>query len=147
MPVTIEELDDGLGVLMHASGAVTEAELVSVLDTHLGAKGASDYRYSLTDLTAADAFDVTNRAIHRVAELCRTAAAAENRRMVAVVGDRDLVFGLARMWQVFARETGWTTEVFRSRDEAEAWLREKVEEIWSVRPALEPNGRIIASAP
>jgi hypothetical protein len=147
MPLTIEELDGGRGVLMYASGRISDVDLVSALEAHLGAEEVGEYRYSLSDFTAVDAVDVTNRAIHRIAELCRVAAAAGNPRMVAVVGDRDSVFGLARMWQVFAHETGWTTEVFRSRPEAEAWVRERVEGEWSVRPALRRSGRIIASVP
>ncbi len=45
---------------------------------------------------------------------------------VALLANRDLEFGLGRMWQVFsAKEREGYRKVFRSRDEAIAWLKEK----------------------
>ena len=44
---------------------------------------------------------------------------------IAILVARDLEFGIGRMWQVFASEgRASTTELFRSRDEAIAWLKE-----------------------
>ncbi len=42
---------------------------------------------------------------------------------VAIVASSDLAFGIARMWEAFAEVTRWNTHVFRSRAEADPWLR------------------------
>jgi hypothetical protein len=42
---------------------------------------------------------------------------------VAVVAPKDLSFGLARMYQVFANSVPWNFVVFRAMDAALAWLR------------------------
>jgi hypothetical protein len=42
---------------------------------------------------------------------------------VAIVAPSDLAFGIARMWEAFAEVTRWNTHVFRSRAEADPWLR------------------------
>jgi len=39
----------------------------------------------------------------------------------------DLEFGMGRMWQAYADETGWESFVRRTRDEAEKWIQSKVE--------------------
>ena len=41
----------------------------------------------------------------------------------AIVAPRDVVFGLARMFEVFAGDHFQSTHVCRSRAEAEEWLR------------------------
>jgi hypothetical protein len=40
----------------------------------------------------------------------------------AIVAERDAVYGLSRMFQVFLEELGIRCRVFRSRDAAEDWL-------------------------
>jgi hypothetical protein len=35
---------------------------------------------------------------------------------------------MARMWQVFAEDTGWVTQVFRARAGAIEWLR--MNKVW-----------------
>ena len=45
-------------------------------------------------------------------------------RRVAFCTPADMNFGLARMWEALADETGWEIQVFRSKAEATAWLDE-----------------------
>jgi hypothetical protein len=47
-------------------------------------------------------------------------------RACAVVAPRDVVYGLARMFQTFAAERFSSTLVCRTLDEAEAWLQQQV---------------------
>jgi hypothetical protein len=43
----------------------------------------------------------------------------------AIVAGRDVLFGMLRMFEVFAEEQFCETRVFRSKDEAEPWLFSK----------------------
>ena len=46
------------------------------------------------------------------------------RGAVAIVASTDLLFGLMRMYQILCEQQGVDTiQVFRSRQEADAWLR------------------------
>jgi hypothetical protein len=38
------------------------------------------------------------------------------------------MFGLSRMWEVFVDQIGWKTKVFRSKSEAELWIKELIPE-------------------
>lgn len=126
MPVTVEELDDGRGVRFHAFGELTDAEFLTTVEAHLRAEDVGKYRYNLSDFTAVETVKLSSRAIFRSAELGRDSAVRRD-LVMAVVADRDFLFGLARMWQAFARSTGWETGVFRSRTEAATWLRDEVD--------------------
>lgn len=82
---------------------------------------------SLHDHTRLNAAALTVEDIRAIAQFC-----ADRRHLLgfarfAVVVDRDLEFGLARMWGVFV-EDRWDVQggIFRQREEAMAWLLEGV---------------------
>ena len=41
---------------------------------------------------------------------------------VAIIAPQDAPFGMARMWEAFAHDTGWQTQVFHDRPAADLWL-------------------------
>jgi hypothetical protein len=75
----------------------------------------------LDDLSTADLLDLAKLD----QKLARHTPAG---MLVAVAVARDLEYGLARMWQAFIDGSGWEIAVFRSRMEAEHWIRERVHE-------------------
>ncbi len=45
---------------------------------------------------------------------------------LASVVPEDLAFGMVRMWGGYAQDLAWTFRMFRSRGEAEQWLRDQI---------------------
>ena len=76
MPMETKDLDGGVGVLISASGLVTETEYLDALTKHLtqDEEKFKKYRYTLCDYTAITDVEVSADAIRRVAELSKTAA-------------------------------------------------------------------------
>jgi hypothetical protein len=58
--------------------------------------------------------------------------------VLAIVARLEVTFGLTRMWQMRmdARGTLWETGLFRSRPEAEDWLRRRMREKHGVEITL-----------
>ena len=79
----------------------------------------------LTNHTDLDAGSLTVNEVRQIAAYCIDSRANFGHARCAVVVGRDLEFGLSRMWGVFV-EGEWDVAagVFRSRDEAVAWLKE-----------------------
>jgi len=129
VPFSTEYLPDGRRVHLTGTGLLTGQE---ILDAKAGLLRSPDRLKGLA-CGLVDVTDVTELRITRddvlefVAVDVRIAALVPRAVAVAVVAPGDLAFGLARMWEAFAEVTGWTTHVFRSRAEAEAWLRPWVE--------------------
>jgi hypothetical protein len=88
----------------------------------------------LDDLSTADLLDLAKLD----QKLARHTPAG---MVVAVAVARDLEYGLARMWQVFIDGSGWETAVFRSRKEAERWIRERVHEKFNADPGEFPDAK------
>ncbi|HUO65625.1 MAG TPA: hypothetical protein VMT97_18040 [Terriglobales bacterium] len=129
MPLSIEFLSGGRGLELVGSGVLTAQEI-------LEAKGAllrsperlRELHHALIDITDVTELRVTHDDVLEFVTADMQIALIVPRPMaVAVVAPGDLAFGVARMWEGFAEVTRWNRHVFRSRPEAELWLRPWVE--------------------
>jgi hypothetical protein len=128
MPLEVISLDGGIGNTIVGQGKVTEQEYVEVMTKHLTQDEDKfrKYRYSLSDYTAVTGLEVPTSAIKKMMQLARVSAATNPAAIVAIVANQDLVFGLSRMSEILLDATEWEISVFRSRDEAEEWIRRRV---------------------
>jgi len=128
MPIEVRNVNGGLGVIIVGRGAVGEREYVDALRKHLtqDEETFKKYRYSLSDYTAVTSADISTEAIRSIAELCKSAAIVNPAPVVAAVAGRDYVYGLVRMSQAIRDDGRWESMVFRNREDAEAWIRERV---------------------
>lgn len=127
MPIQFTVSPDGDDVLVVATGTVTPEEYVEAASRQLGSGGAPiRVRCHLCDWSAADPAALTTEALRFIADLtvgeCRR---FPGERRFAHVATRPGVYGLIRMWHSYADAPGMTSEVFRSREEAERWLAEQ----------------------
>jgi hypothetical protein len=90
------------------------------------------YRFSLCDYRGLTKIEVSTPSIQLIANLCRSAAAVNPDAVVALVAESDLSYGLSRMWEMLCEDIAWETCVFKRYEEAEAWIRERVEERWNI---------------
>ena len=128
MPVDIKDCQDGIGVTITGRGVVTDDDLRAELKAHLtqDEEKFSQYRYSLSDYSAATEVHASNETIRYIARLCIDASKMNPHPVVAIVASSDLIYGLSRMAETFMAETQWTTMVFRSRQEAVEWIKNEV---------------------
>jgi len=77
----------------------------------------------LLDQTELDTGSLTVEEVRAIAHLCGARRAETGAGSLAMLVDRDLEYGMNRMWSVFV-EDQWDVGVgvFRSRDKAVAWL-------------------------
>lgn len=128
MPIAITDLDEGIGNSILGSGSLTSKEYINALKKHLAQDTVKfkNYRYSLADYTAVTQLEeVPAGDVHLLADLCRQAAQINPDAIVAIVANKDFLFGLSRMWEILMHEAGWDIMVFKTRDSAETWIREK----------------------
>ena len=115
--------DDG-GVIITWEGAVTGKELMDAFsEIYATDEQIKRIAYQLIVLTKSEEIMVTADELRRVAALDIRASKVNPNMLVAVVGDRDIVFGLARMWETFVDDAPLKTKVFRNREDAEDWLK------------------------
>ena len=81
---------------------------------------------------ATTKFELSTQKVELIAEYCKSSSIVNQGAIVALVASQDLIYGLSRMWQVLSEGTNWETMVFRNREDAEAWIKERVKEKYGI---------------
>ena len=138
MPISTEFVRDGRGVQLTGTGLLTGKEILEAKAALLRAPDRlKGLHYGLVDVTDVTELRITRDDVLEFVQVdMQIALIVPRSPAVAVVAPGDLAFGIARMWEAFAEVTGWNIHVFRSRGEADPWLRPWVE---GRRPAPPPS--------
>lgn len=128
MPIEIKDIHGGQGAIITGREIVTENKFINAFKQHLAQDEDKfkKYRYSLSDYSAVTKVDVSTEAIRFISELCEIASEINPDVVVAIVADLDIIYGLSRMWEMWTGSIKWETMVFRSREDAEVWIRGRV---------------------
>jgi len=128
MPIRIDFRKDG-GILAEVTGKLRAKDLIGLNDSlYDNPEHIRAIRCQICDLTGVTEVDVPSEEMARLAQQDTQAADANPNMLIALVGNRDLTFGLARMWEAHAAGPELETVVFRRRDEAERWICGKLED-------------------
>ncbi len=115
--------NDG-GVILSWKGLVTGKELIDAFsEIYATDEQIKHIAYQLVILTKSEEIMVTADDLRDVASLDIRASKVNPSKLVAVVGERDIVFGLSRMWEAFVDDAPLKTRVFRTLEDAEDWLK------------------------
>ena len=113
----------GTTLIREWTGEVTNDELFRSLDMVkediLNGQIIEQALYDFTDTTTISA---TAKDIMRYSKQCLRMAQLNPNVRMAVIAPKDIVFGLARMWECYVDGVGYTTKVFRTREDAQSWL-------------------------
>lgn len=119
MPVESTTLPDLGIVITRATGHITLAEIRSHQESLTADPEFDPAHHHLFDLSASQVLDMSTQEIRALAS--SAVFSPSSRR--AVVAPRDATFGLSRMYEAFSTLPEGALRVFRSREEALAWLK------------------------
>lgn len=125
MSIEVHILQNGMGRLWICRGVLSGKELIANTERVLSTKSYEGVRWLLIDETDTT-MDISAEEIHTIKHQDDLLATVLPELVTAVVVPYDFGFGMARMWEILTERPGWSTRAFRSRPEAEAWLREEV---------------------
>ena len=130
MPISIEGRQDGAGVIYHCHGDMTIDDFFQAGIGFLAfPEEIKKWRYAIIDLTFVGAMKINSDDIRTVVEQNkRVAALAIPGAILAVASPKDPGYGLSRIWEVLMEQIGWEIMTFRSRPEADAWIRQRAKQ-------------------
>ena len=126
MPVEVKYLDDGIGFNLSVTGIISGRDLFSEIENFYQSEHLITNRYGIIEFSCAANNKITNFDVRAIAEISEKSSKIAPNRIIALISKSDVGFGLSRMWEILAEKTNWDTRVFRSRSDAEKWLRTKV---------------------
>jgi len=116
-------VDGGRGILRVWTGVITADEVIRATADYYAHENWKKIDYVIADFSgvtqvigASDSVRDLVKADERISSLIPELA-------IAVVAPSDLLFGLSRMWEMLNQRIGWKLCVFRTRPEAEAWIK------------------------
>lgn len=123
MAYNTEFIDEGSGILHVGQGVLTGREIIEALKT-LAAdpQNFESITHGLIDLTEVAELHVSMDEVKIITEIDRGSSNIIRRARVAIAAPEDLMFGTSRMYAGMMHTPGWTIEVFRTMDQARAWL-------------------------
>lgn len=134
MPYNIEYRDDG-GVITCYSGELTDAEFLQCTQEKFAdLELLASYRYSISDFSQVTKFSVGMEAIKENAMLSNHTIKVNKHGVMAVVVASNLLYGLGNIWRVVSGDSNDRVRIFKSRDKADAWVKEQLAELDSNNP-------------
>ena len=126
MSYNITFTDDN-GIITVYSNTVDDAEYIDSIKARWEKTDfTKKCRYTLSDFTSVTELTVTSDGIRDAAQLCLAASKHNKSILVVAILPTDLEFGMGRMWQVYADETGWNSFPARDMKTAKEWLNENL---------------------
>ncbi len=123
MSTTLTYVEGGAGAVLEGHGIVTGEELWLAGEEIYSEERIDTLVYQLVDFTRAERFDFGADEVRAMARQDVAAATRNPRIIIAIAGDTDLIFGLARIWEAHVGGVSkLATAVCRTRVEAEAWI-------------------------
>jgi hypothetical protein len=146
MPYETQYVDSEKGVLKIGSGVVTGAELLETATHQSLDERIRTVKYALVDFSQMIEMKITSEIVRQMVEIQKKTSQLAPDVVVAIVAPSPLAYGMSRVWQSFAYDLGWTSNVFHSRPDAVAWLIKKLgkdvpaQEILDEFPSLKIEG-------
>ncbi|VAW96521.1 hypothetical protein MNBD_GAMMA22-1752 [hydrothermal vent metagenome] len=120
--------DDGSGVITTFTGDISGDELIlAQKDRYSPTKKLLLLKYILADFTNTNKLELCSNDVLQCSNLSLYASKENPNICIAAVMNSDLGYGLSRMWQAYTDDIPWNAKVFRTRTEAEDWLRHEID--------------------
>ena len=109
-------------VLTHATGVLTDADLLAHKERLVRDPAFDPGMWQLSDIRNIERLDVTAVGVQAMVDHDNSNAARRRGHRLALVVPADEAFGMARMYQLMHHSEEENIGVFRTMGEAEAWL-------------------------
>lgn len=126
MPIEVKSVQNGAGRLWICHGTLSGKELIANNERILNSRSYEGVRWLLVDESDSK-LEISSAEVRTIKHQDDMLAAVLPELVTAVVIPYDYGFGMSRMWEILTERPGWSTRTFRSRAEAEAWLRQEVQ--------------------
>lgn len=113
--------EEGL-ILTVAEGTLTDADIIDLKSRLLGDQDYRPGMKELSDVQAVDEFQVTPAGISAFVGMDEANETTVRQHKLAIVASRDVIFGMAKMYQFQTEGYKPNVGVFRTMEEAREWL-------------------------
>ena len=126
MPIELTYTEDN-GIILKGRGVITGTEITEAnKKIYATPELIKNIAYQIGDFTEIEGLDISSDYVRKLAEEDKRAAQINPKILMAVVGEKDLIYGLLRMWQAYVDDPPFESELFRNIKDAEDWIASKL---------------------
>ena len=126
MPIERKLLAGG-GSLFVGTGTLTGTDILTAINAvHQTEEKTRAVVYQIGDFRLVEKVEISTEEIRKISERDKLTATINPNLISAVVAEKDIVFGLSRIWEAYTDEASVLTGVFRSMDEAKSWVTDQL---------------------
>ena len=125
MPIETRMLPSG-GRLWIVNGALSGKEIIARNDAVFKMKAYEGVRWLIIDESQVTSVDLSTEEIGIITQQNDRLASLLPKLVTAIIIPYDLGLGMARLWEIKTERQGWSSNILRSRAEADAWVRQEV---------------------
>jgi hypothetical protein len=125
MPIRYRIDSENNMIYTKATGNLTDKDILELKENLYN---DPDYRAGMSeisDLTEVTQFNITSEGVKKMVEVDAVNAEKIKNHKLAIVANKSVIFGMARMYEMRSARNSSSIAVFSSRKEAEAWLGKK----------------------
>lgn len=125
-PISIVLADNGLGIVLTANQSVISGTDIMAANEIFLEHHAADFpkcRYWYCDYSTVEVTDITVGDLVKLGEMHTQAAHYNANLLVAVYAPEDWKATISKIWEEFAKKSGWKTLTCQNEEEAKNWLR------------------------
>ena len=126
MSLNLKFTNNKQGIYVTLEGKVTLEDIKSGAAEAYSEKNIPTHKYQIIDFTNCSSFDLSSSDMQEIARIDIAASETNSDIKIAIVAPTDVAFGMSRLYEVYADETGFDIMVFRNAKDAETWIQEKL---------------------
>lgn len=125
MAVDYKYLNNSQGVLISAYGIAEGADLVNNMENIFkDPNSVKNYKYGICDFSAIEKFNISHNEIFALSKIHIKASKLNPQISVGFAISSPTVYGLVRIWTVYAETTGWTLKIKKDLPSIKKWIEE-----------------------
>ena len=122
MTIYLKFNDDRTGLEAIASNQVTISDFMGACSEAFNNTNVVNQKYQILDFSQCTDFELSSDDINNLSQLAINASKINPNIIMAIIAPTDLVFGMSRVYEVYAEESGFKIKVFREKSQAESWV-------------------------
>ena len=127
MPVEYEFLDKNKGVLIRGYGHVEGVDMIKAMQEIFNDEETiKSFKYGIVDYSEVDNFNISHDQIFSLSMIHIDASKLNPNIVVGFAINKPLIYGLVRIWMVYANMTGWTVNIKKDLPAIQKWVNESV---------------------
>ncbi|MFO6425204.1 hypothetical protein [Motilimonas sp. KMU-193] len=125
MPFSIKRNNDG-GLIVKATGDISFDDLSQFkASLYQSSSDVINTHYQILNYTDVTELDLSHEDIWQIALQDKAALQVNPHMLIAIVSNKDVIYGLSRMWSAYTETSPLNTGVYRDIEAAQEWIMQR----------------------